>query len=98
MGEDEREDLRGQGCYRLYKAIGIHIHIYGGRHTAYLDFKMSSKSSSAVRLLCNDVSINLVNERSSSSCFIVSYTTVNCRSVEGGNPLSGANLDSGLRS
>ena len=70
--------------------------VLGGRHTAVLDFKMSSKSSSASRLLCNDVSINLVNERSSSTCFIVSCTITNCRSVEYGNPLSGANLYSFL--
>lgn len=93
MSEDEREYLRGHVCYRLYKAVGLCIQSFGGGHTASLDFKMSSKSSSAVRLLCNEVSINLANERSSSTCFIVSCATANCCSVECDNPLSGANLD-----
>ena len=64
----------------------------GRRHTAFLDLKMSAKSSSTVRLLRNDVSIVLASKRSSSTCFIVSCTTSNCCSVECGNPLSGANL------
>jgi len=72
------------------------FHLFGGRHTAFLDFKMSSKSSSAMRLLCNDVSINFANGRSSSTCFNVSCTTANWRSVECCDPLSGANLDSFL--